>query len=272
MDGTFDTDEPEIRRQAQPFVRLPAFYERDGITIYNADCLEVLPTLPRTIDAVITDPPYSSGGAFRSDRTAPTAAKYLGSHGDGPGVELDYSGDSRDSRGWLFWSSLWMLRCHAICNESALAMIFTDWRQLPQCSDLFQASNWVWRGLAVWDKGNARPMSGRFSHQAEFILWGSKGAIGWDYEKPCGSGVMQFPAPKTFHQAEKPVGLIAQMLQLTPEGGLILDPFMGSGTTLVAAKANGRRAIGIEISEKNCEIAVTRLRQGVLFGGMEATN
>jgi len=241
------------------------YYQRDGITIYHGDCLEVLPSLSEPVDAVITDPPYSSGGAFRGDRTQSTSSKYLGSHGRGPAVEHEYSGDSRDSRGWLFWSSLWMLRCHAIAKESALAMIFTDWRQLPQCSDLFQASNWVWRGLAVWDKGNARPMSGRFSHQAEFILWGSKGAIGWDFDKPCARGVLQYPAPKTHHQAEKPVGLIEQMMQLTADGGLILDPFVGSGTTLVAAMQSGRRAIGIEASERNCEISAKRLSQGVLF-------
>ena len=247
-------------------VVLPApYYEKDGITIYHGDCLEVLPALREQVDAVITDPPYSSGGAFRADRTQSTSSKYLGSHGKGPAVEHEYSGDSRDSRGWLFWASLWMLRCHAISKDSALAMIFTDWRQLPQCSDLFQASNWVWRGLAVWDKENARPMSGRFSHQAEFILWGSKGAIGWDYDKPCGRGVLRYPAPKTHHQAEKPVGLISSMMELTADGGLILDPFVGSGTTLVAARQQGRRAIGIEVSEKNCEIAAKRLSQGVLF-------
>lgn len=232
--------------------------ENGDLQLFLGDALEILPTLePGSVDAVVTDPPYSSGGAFRSDRTASTSSKYLGSHGKGPGVEAEYSGDSRDGRGWMFWATLWMLRCHDVCRESALAMIFTDWRQFPNCSDIFQASGFVWRGLAVWDKGNARPMSGRFSHQAEFILWGSKGAIGWDFESPCAKGVLNFPAPKEFHQAEKPVELIAEMLGIT--GNTILDPFMGSGTTGCACARTGRAFVGIEKDERHFATAVRRI-------------
>lgn len=233
-------------------------YERDGIKLYCGDCLEILPELSG-VDAVLTDPPYSSGGAFRSDRSGSTSAKYLGSNGRGPKVEQEFSGDSRDGRSWLFWSTLWMMQCNAACNPSALAMIFTDWRQLPQCSDVFQAADWVWRGCAVWDKGNARPMSGRFSHQAEFILWGSKGAIGWDYSKPCATGVLRHDAPKEFHQTEKPVELLAEMLELTPTGGLILDPFAGSGSTAVACIRTGRRFVGCEKTPAIFEVAVKRI-------------
>ena len=230
------------------------------VTLYLGDCLEILPTLePGSVDAVVTDPPYSSGGAFRSDRSGATSAKYLGSHGRGPKVDIEFSGDSRDSRGWLFWSTLWMLRAHDICKPAAIAMIFTDWRQMPQCSDVFQAANWVWRGCAVWDKGNARPMSGRFSHQAEFVLWGSKGAIGWDYDLPCAKGVLRFDAPKEHHQTEKPVELIEEMLAITAQGGVVVDPFTGSGTTGVACVRLGRRFIGIELEPKYFAIAKRRI-------------
>ena len=66
------------------------------------------------------------------------------------------------------------------------------------------------------------------------------------------------------HPTQKPVEIVAPLLQYAcPSGGLILDPFMGSGTTLVAAKQLGRRAIGIEISREYCDIAIERLAQSV---------
>lgn len=231
----------------------------DGaIQLYCGDALEVLPELKAgSVDAIVTDPPYSSGGAFRSDRTQSTSSKYLGSFGNAPKVAQEFSGDSRDGRGWQFWATMWMLAGHRVCKPAALAMLFTDWRQFPTCSDVFQAAGWVWRGLAVWDKQNARPMSGRFSHQAEFILWGSKGAIGWDFEMPCVNGVLSYPAPKEFHQTEKPVPLIEKMLGIC--GDVILDPFMGSGTTGCAAIGTGRKFIGVESEPNYFAVAVKRI-------------
>jgi len=73
------------------------------------------------------------------------------------------------------------------------------------------------------------------------------------------------PPDKLRHPNEKPTGAIIPLIRAHP-GDLVLDPFMGSGTTLVAAKLEGRKAIGIEIEEKYCEIAAKRLAQGVLFG------
>lgn len=235
----------------------------DGrVVLYNRDCLELLPMLPQgCVDAVVTDQPYSSGGAFRSDRTASTSSKYLGSHGRSPKVELEFSGDSRDGRSFLFWCTLWMLRCYAVSSPAAIAMLFTDWRQFPTMSDVFQAAGWTWRGAAVWDKGNARPMSGRFSHQAEFILWGSKGAIGWDFDKPCLNGVQRFSSPKQFHQTEKPIELLESMVGIC--GDTILDPFMGSGTTGVACVNAGRRFIGVEIDKGYFDIAVKRIEAAI---------
>ena len=84
------------------------------------------------------------------------------------------------------------------------------------------------------------------------------------------TSIVTFPKPhasKALHRTEKPVELLAWLLQsYSIEGACALDPFMGSGTTLIAAKNLGRRAIGIEIEEKYCEIAANRLEASVMVG------
>jgi len=232
------------------------------------DCLELLKALPDgSVDACITDPPYSSGGAFRGDRTAPTASKYLGSYGSTTAGKLpEVVGDSRDGRSWAFWATMWLTETYRIIRPGGLCAVFTDWRQLPYLTDAFQAAGWVWRGLGVWDKKNARPMSGRFSHQAEYFVWGTRGAVGWDFELPCGRGVMTHPTPRPKdreHQTEKPVSLILEMLGIVPDSATILDPFCGSGTTGVACVQSGRPFIGFEIDPGYCEIARRRIADAI---------
>jgi site-specific DNA-methyltransferase (adenine-specific) len=234
--------------------------------VIHGDCLEVLRTLPAgSVDAVVTDPPYSSGGQFRGDRTASTASKYLGSYNSTTAGELpEVVGDTRDGRSWAWWATMWLTACHAVARPESLCCVFTDWRQLPYLTDAVQAGGWVWRGIGVWDKEHARPMSGRFSHQAEYFVWGTSGAIGWDYSRPSVGGVLRHrtPSPKDRqHQTEKPVELIKEMLSLVPEGCTVLDPFCGSGTTGVACMQTGRNFIGIEIDAGYCEIARRRIAE-----------
>ena len=241
------------------------YYDQDGITIYHGDALSVIPHLP-AFDALVTDPPYSSGGLHRSDRMNSTVSKYVSS--GTLAVRHEFSGDNRDQRGYLAWVSLWMTAALMRANAGAIACLFTDWRQLPTTSDAIQAGGWVWRGIAVWDKTlKARPAAGVFTAQSEFIVWGTAGMreprqLG--YQIP---GVFAIAAPDNStreHITQKPVELMRWIMAVVPEGGLVVDPFMGSGTTLRAARDCGRRAIGIEIEERYCEIAAKRLQQAVL--------
>ena len=90
--------------------------------------------------------------------------------------------------------------------------------------------------------------------------------LAWtNFDMPCKAIDLPVGKHDTGHPTQKPLALMRWCLSFVPDATTILDPFMGSGTTLVAAKLEGRRAIGIEISEKYCEIAAERLRQGVLF-------
>ena len=241
------------------------YYDRDGITIYHGDARDVLPTLSG-IDLVIADPPYSSGGAMRSDRMNLTAAKYQRS---GIRALPEFSGDNKDQRAWTSWMADWMATVRGACAPGALCFTFTDWRQLPATTDAIQWAGLVWRGVVTWHKPSGRRLQGRFASDTEFIVWGSNGPLPFDLDSGAGpSSVVTCDAPRgddREHIAQKPVEVIKHLIRVSPDAQTILDPFMGSGTTLRAAKDLGRRAIGIELNEDYCKIAVERLRQGVLL-------
>jgi site-specific DNA-methyltransferase (adenine-specific) len=243
------------------------YYDADGVTLYLGDSLALIPDLPHEFDAIITDPPYSSGGAHRSDRMASTTSKYVST--GTVGARYEFSGDNRDQRSFLAWVSLWMGAALHKSKPGAMACVFTDWRQLPILTDAFQSGGWVWRGVAVWDKTlKARPAPGTFTSQAEYIVWGTSGPF---IPRPLGRqipGAWRQGAPPTAdrdHITQKPLAVMEWVVDATATDGLILDPFAGSGSTLMAARASGRRAVGIEIEERYCEIIANRLAQGVLL-------
>lgn len=241
------------------------YFERDGIAILHGEALSTLLALPdeTRFSIIATDPPYSSGGAFRGDRALPVETKYVSSGA----LELrpTYGGDNRDQRSFFAWCSLWLSAAYRLAAPGALAAVFTDWRQLPTITDALQAGGFVWRGIVAWDKTEgSRPRLGGYRAQCEYVAWGSAGPMA--SEGVAGCGLWRGTAPKgdRAHQAEKPVDLMKALLRVVPAGGLVLDPFCGSGTTLVAARDVGLRAIGIELDEQHCETAARRLSQTVL--------
>jgi site-specific DNA-methyltransferase (adenine-specific) len=236
------------------------YYQDASVTIYHGDSLEILPTLSG-VGAVVTDPPYSSGGAFRGDRTLSTVAKYVNS--DTLAYRHDFAGDSRDQRSFLAWAMLWLNAARNASVPGAVLASFIDWRQLPTLSDAVQAGGWTWRGVAVWDKGYGRPREGGFSNAAEYVLWGSNGPFESHDAYP--PGIFRESIVKDRdHIAQKPLDVMKWILGIAKPGALVLDPFMGSGTTLEAAKAVGMRSIGIEVDERYCEVAAQRCSQEVL--------
>lgn len=212
-----------------------------------------------SFDLVIADPPYSSGAGNLTGKQQATGEKY-GLRGLPP----DFAGDSQDQRAWTRWMAAWLSMANEICVDGAVALIFTDWRQLPSTTDALQWANWSWRGIIPWDKLNARPQLGRFRQQAEFIVWGSKGAMPYDR----GVGVLPGaygcppPAPRVRrHQTEKPVKLLRQLMQICPKGGKILDPFMGSGAAEEAALLEGYDIVGIELTKHYYQVSCDRCKK-----------
>ncbi|PPJ31890.1 DNA methylase [Nocardia nova] len=243
------------------------FYQDDRVTIYQGDALAVLAELPSgSVDAVITDPPYNSGGLTRDDRTMSVHQKYVGSEqrakGTGGAALPEFSGDSRDQRGYGYWCALWLGECLRIARPGAAIVLFTDWRQLPITTDVIQAGGIVWRGIVPWYKPTGRRQPGRFGNVCEYITWGTAGPrpqnILGEVALP---GFFQANAPRTReHITQKPVEIMRELVKIAPSGGTVLDPFAGSGTTGVGALLEGRRFIGVEQVAHYAEVAARRCR------------
>lgn len=203
------------------------YYSHAGIEIYHGDCREILPGLPK-VDAVITDPPY--GIDFDTDYTRFSGGDF-GSGKQYPRIH----GDDQP-----FDPAPWLNFKHVVLwggNHFA--------QRLPRGS-------WL-----VWDK---RFDNGKAALADAELAW-MKGGYGTYIFKCTSQGFLR-PEPAQ-HPTQKPVSLMEWCITKGKADGLILDPFMGSGTTLVAAKNLGRKAIGIEREEPYCEIAAKRLSQEV---------
>jgi site-specific DNA-methyltransferase (adenine-specific) len=237
---------------------LPEPYYRDThATLYRGEAITILAQL-RDLGAIVTDPPYSSGGQFRGDRMASTSTKYV--HTGVKTVRPEFSGDNRDQRSFLLWSTIWLNTARDACLTGSPIVCFSDWRQLPTVTDAIQAGGWTWRGIAIWNKGFGRPGPGRFSSSAEFLVWGSSGPMPPRNIYPPGTFTCpSLSGKQKDHIAQKPLPVMHWALQIVDPSRIVCDPFAGSGSTLVAAKAQGIRSIGIESDEHSLAVAARRL-------------
>jgi site-specific DNA-methyltransferase (adenine-specific) len=237
-------------------------HNSDGIQLLHGDALELLTTFEAGIfDAIVTDPPYCSGGFTMAERSRPASAKYVQSRQKTRWPEFE--SESMDQNAWAMWTYRWLRECRRVGREGAPIVVFIDWRQLPLLTTLLQWAGWRWLGIAVWDKTEAcRPQMGRFAAQAEFIVWGAKGRMPMDRGVGALPGVfrhrVELPGVK-LHMTGKPLKLMEEVLRIVEPGGRVLDPFAGSGTTLLAARNLGLQATGIEASETYFEVAEERL-------------
>ena len=221
------------------------YYEdsESGIVIYNADCREVLPTLS-PVDLVLTDPPYNevnreSGGLRNLDRG---------------------EADSTPFEVWPMATEL------ARIAEGSI-YVWCASEQVSQLRGAFVGAGLSTR-IGVWHKSNPSPMNGEslWLSAVELCVFARKSKA--YFSRHCAAPVWKGPTePRDDHPTAKPLWLFRELISAScAAGGTVCDPYMGSGTTLLAAKLSGHRAIGIEIEERYCEIAANRLAQGVLFG------
>ena len=211
------------------------YYSHAGIEIFHGDCRDVLPTIPAgSVDLVLTDPPY--------------------------GIRADEAASKNNGKwGWKFYGETTWDRdrpsaetLRAVLHASRHAIVWGG----NYFADLLPPS----MGWLAWDKGQRE-----FSLADFEMAWTSF----W-----CASRVIEVPRAIANqegkeHPTQKSVRVMMQCIAWADDRAgsqlsTILDPFMGSGTTLVAAKNLGRKAIGIEIEERYCEIAAKRLAQEVM--------
>ena len=215
------------------------YYQDKWVTIYHGDCREILPELP-AVDLVLTDPPY--GVSYQSNMA--TGKGVIPITNDGTRLSLA-----------LYRQVIPLLRTTHI-------LWFTRWDAWPDV--WLELGQWFpLRGLLVWDKGS--PGMGDLQHWGpsyELIASAGSGKIQGTRDQ----SILRFTrtsSQKREHPAEKPFLLLRYLIEKIG-GNFILDPFIGSGATLQAAKDLGRRSIGIEIEERYCEIAANRCRQSVM--------
>jgi hypothetical protein len=212
------------------------YYSDEFVTLFLGDCLEVTEWL--AADVLVTDPPYGTEGI-------------AGGYGRaGFTIANDATTEARDE-------------------------VLTNWGERPAlCFGTPRMAEppggWIYR--LVWDKVEPGMNGGawRYTHECIYVR-----GVGWTRLSASSYSILRFPRSdgmgndeRTEHPHRKPVGLLETLISAAPPG-VIADPFAGSGSTLVAAKALGRRAIGVELEERYCEIAARRLAQGVLdFGAV----
>ena len=247
-----------------PIVPLPSlpmapYYDADGITIYNGDTFEVCRSIEIQVDAVVSDPPFSSG--------ARTDAGKSSRNGMTRGAQWDsnwFTHDNMATYGFMYLFRPLMTEIFRKCKNPSNAHMFIDWRMYPNLYGVMESCGWNVKNVVVWDKQHFG-MGGNYRNQHELVIYAEKGSADFP-AKNVGNVIQHSRADCDIHPTEKPVGLIERLITAsTKEGDLILDPFMGSGTTLLAAKLAGRRAVGVEINERYCESAAKRLSQGTLF-------
>ena len=128
-------------------------------------------------------------------------------------------------------------------------------------TDAVQAAGFSWRGIIVWNKPSARPLFGEFRRDSEFIVYACKGRL-QRHTRQCLPGVFRYPvnAADKVHLTGKPLPLMKELMAIAPAGGTVLDPFLGGGTTALAALTTGQKCIGIELSPEYARIATERIR------------
>ena len=137
------------------------------------DCLQLMQSIDTgTVDAVITDPPYGSGGDTAADRMRSAKDKYVSTDASYQRTLADIDGDCLHPEAWQSMMETWARQCRRVLAPDGVFASFIDWRQCYFLIKIMRAAGIKIRGVAVWDKGGcSRPYRGGFRLQTEYIVW-----------------------------------------------------------------------------------------------------
>lgn len=226
--------------------------------LYLGDCLDTLEQLPsNSVDGVVTDPPYCSGG--RQQQQARSQITKNGSRSD----DEWFTGDNMGTDSYVRFMRQIARESIRVCRPNSVAYVFTDWRQYTNLVTAWESVGWTLKNVIIWDKNRGGAMGSFWRNNHEWICvfaYGKPGRIGgsffntWRGSKPQGG----------LHPTIKPVPLMEYIVSAFGEGKTLLDPFMGSGTTGVAAIKQNCSFIGIEQTRPYYELAQERIKTAVL--------
>ena len=214
------------------------------------DCLDILKDIPdKSVDLVLTDIPYNAVSVENNPRLKSN------------GLRVFTKGDAD----YVNFSIKEMLeQLIRICGGSFY--VFCDFEQISEIRKYLKLSDCTTR-LIVWEKTNPSPVNGKsvWLSGIEVAVYGKMSRA--TFNEFCKNTVLKYPSGSSkIHPTQKPIELFKYLIDVSSNtGDTILDPFLGSGTTALAAKQLGRNFIGIEINPDYCKIAEDRLRQTELF-------
>lgn len=233
--------------------------------IYNEDCMETMKNIEdNSIDLVLTDCPYKiiSGGCTKRSFKGETSGVLTHRHTE---KRTDWVSDVRSGKMFkhneiLF--SEWLPECYRLLKNSAHCYIMVNNRNLSDLQNNAEKSGFIFQNLLIWDKGNVTP--NRWYMQGyECILMLRKGRAK-NINSLGSSNIIRIPNIKgnKTHPTEKPVSLMRFLIEnSTKTNEIVLDPFLGSGATVIACKESGRQYVGIEKDEKYFRVALERISQ-----------
>jgi len=222
------------------------------IELWQGDCLELMKDIPDgSVDAIITDPPYN----ISRDNNFHTMGR--------AGIDFGEWDKGFDLTSWI-------KDYVKILNQNGSMIIFSSYRFISKIVDVLENNGLVVKDILEWRKSNPMPrnVDRRYVQDTEFAIWAVKKDAKWVFNKPKNESYLraQFIAPivsgkaRTIHPTQKSLFVMEKIIQIhTNKGETILDPFMGSGTTGVAAIRNGRNFIGIELDSEYFDISLKRL-------------
>jgi len=248
------------------------YFEEEGCTIYNGDCREVIPTL-NNVNLTVCSPPYNQLSSLLREPSGSWAEVGGGLNFVRNWQKAGYVDDLPEEEYQNRQNTIFGMVATASAIDSSLFYNHQiRWRDTEIIHPVkwFNPPLWNLREEIIWARNGGMMMNARmFCRFDERILWFVR-SDKWKWnQEAVGLGTVWNIACDQGRGKEHPVAYPEEIparaiSAVTDQGDLILDPFMGSGTTLRAAKNLGRRAIGIEIEEKYCEIAARRMAQKVM--------
>jgi DNA modification methylase len=249
------------------------YYADDSVTLYHGRAEDVLPSLSG-VAATFTSPPYNTLGS----RVSKPSGRYRDDGWLAKVAAVGYADDMSEND-YRAWQS--DIAAAVLAASNPTASFFYNhkcrWRDMSLIHpiDIVRGfDGWSLRQEVIWARRGSMTFNARmFATSDERIYWLVRdgAAFHWNQEAANYLSVWNVPQQtgESGHPCPFPEGIVTRaVIGTTNPGDTVLDPFAGSGTTLIAAKNLGRRAVGIELDERYCEIAAKRLTQDTLFGGV----